>query len=269
MVVIAIGGMNISVGAIGGVVAMFTGWLVQVWMIPFPLAIVLGILLGAALGGVNGFIIVRTGINSFVVTLGTSSVFSGTMYILTKVEAFRNLPADFIALGKDRFLGVSYLVWAMILAAAFLFLIYRGTTFGRQMLATGANPRAARLSGVPVGRIIELTHMLSGALAGLAGIMLVLRIGSAIPSIGDDWLLASFAAPAIGGTLLSGGVVFVFGTFVGGLLLATIGNGLQLLNVPSFWVELATGLLLLIAVILDRVRTIAVQRSRAAQAMAS
>ena len=151
------------------------------WLVPWPVAIALGVGMGAVLGGINGFVIARTGIDSFVVTLGTGSVFTGIMYILTKVEAFRNLPTDFVALGQDRFLGVSVLVWVMTLAAAGLFVLYRGTTLGRQMLATGANPRAARLSGISVNRVVEVTHMLSGALAGLAGIMLVL-LKSARPS---------------------------------------------------------------------------------------
>lgn len=267
MVVIGIGQMNLSVGAIGGVVAMFLGWLLETWGVPWPLAIGAAVLFGAVLGGINGLVIVKTGINAFIVTLGTASVFSGTMFILTKVEAFRNLPPDFIQLGQMRVGGlVSPLVVVMVVVLALLFLLYRGTTLGRQMLATGANPRAARVSGVPVGRIITLTHMLSGALAGLAGVMLVLRIGSAIPSIGTagggDWLLPSFAAPAIGGTLLSGGVINVVGTFIGGLLLGTIENGLTLLSVPGFWVQLLTGLVLLIAVMLDRARTVAVERSR-------
>ena len=263
MVVIAIGGMNISVGAIGGVVAMFTGWLLQIWQVPIPVAILGGIAMGASLGAFNGIVIARTGINSFVATLGTGSVFSGVMYIATKVQAFSSLPSAFINLGQTRWLDLSSLVWGMIVAGVLLWLLYRGTTLGRQMLATGANPRAARLSGVPVDRIVVATHVLSGALAGLAGVMLLLRIGSAIPTIGDDWVLASFAAPAVGGTLLSGGVVSVFGTFIGGLLLATIGNGLTLMNIPNFWVELSTGLVLLLAVLLDRARTVAVQRSRA------
>lgn len=267
MVVIGIGQMNLSVGAIGGVVAMFLGWLLETWGVPWPLAIGAAVLFGAVLGGINGLVIVKTGINAFIVTLGTASVFSGTMFILTKVEAFRNLPPDFLQLGQMRVGGlVSPLVVVMVVVLALLFLLYRGTTLGRQMLATGANPRAARVSGVPVGRIITLTHMLSGALAGLAGVMLVLRIGSAIPSIGTagggDWLLPSFAAPAIGGTLLSGGVINVVGTFIGGLLLGTIENGLTLLSVPGFWVQLLTGLVLLIAVMLDRARTVAVERSR-------
>jgi ribose transport system permease protein len=267
MVVIGIGQMNLSIGAIGGVVAMFLGWLVQAFGVPWPLAIVFSVLFGAVLGGINGVVIVKTGINAFIVTLGTASVFSGTMFILTKVEAFRDLPPGLIEFGQMRIVGlISPLVIVMVVVLLALFLLYRGTTLGRQMLATGANPRTARVSGVPVGRIITLTHMLSGALAGIAGVMLVLRIGSAIPSIGTagggDWLLPSFAAPAIGGTLLSGGVINVVGTFIGGLLLGSIENGLTLLSVPGFWVQLLTGLVLLVAVMLDRARTVAVERSR-------
>jgi ribose transport system permease protein len=267
MVVIGIGQMNLSVGAIGGAVAMFLGWLLQGFGIPWPLAIAIAVLFGAALGGLNGVIIVRTGINAFIVTLGTASVISGAMFILTKVEAFRDLPPGFLEFGQTRLLGyISPLVVMMVVTLAFLFFLYKGTTLGRQMLATGANARAARVSGVPVERIITLTHMLSGALAGIAGVMLVLRIGSAIPSIGTagggDWLLPSFAAPAIGGTLLSGGVINVVGTFIGGLLLGTIENGLTLLDVPGFWVQMLTGLVLLMAVMLDRARTVAVLRSR-------
>lgn len=267
MVVIGIAGMNLAVGAMGGVVAMFLGWLMEQWGIPWPLAIVLAVGFGGLLGAVNGILIVKTGISGFVITLGTAGVFSGAMYILTKVEAFRNLPQGFLDFGGVKIFGfISPLVLMMLAVVVLLFIGYRSTTFGRQMLAVGANARAARVSGVPVERIVVLAHVLSGALAGLAGIMLVLRIGSAIPSIGTagggDWLLPSFAAPAIGGTLLAGGSVSVVGTFFGGLLLGSIENGLTLLNTPGFWVQLSTGLVLLIAVILDRARTVAVERSR-------
>lgn len=267
MVVIGIAGMNLAVGAMGGVVAMFLGWLMEQWGIPWPLAIVLAVGFGGLLGAVNGILIVKTGISGFVITLGTAGVFSGAMYILTKVEAFRILPQGFLDFGQVKIFGfISPLVLMMLAVVVLLFIGYRSTTFGRQMLAVGANARAARVSGVPVERIVVLAHVLSGALAGLAGIMLVLRIGSAIPSIGTagggDWLLPSFAAPAIGGTLLAGGSVSVVGTFFGGLLLGSIENGLTLLNTPGFWVQLSTGLVLLIAVILDRARTVAVERSR-------
>jgi len=267
MVVIGIAGMNLAVGAMGGVVAMFLGWLMEQWGIPWPLAIVLAVGFGGLLGAVNGILIVKTRISGFVITLGTAGVFSGAMYILTKVEAFRNLPQGFLDFGQVKIFGfISPLVLMMLAVVVLLFIGYRSTTFGRQMLAVGANARAARVSGVPVERIVVLAHVLSGALAGLAGIMLVLRIGSAIPSIGTagggDWLLPSFAAPAIGGTLLAGGSVSVVGTFFGGLLLGSIENGLTLLDTPGFWVQLSTALVLLIAVILDRARTVAVERSR-------
>jgi ribose transport system permease protein len=271
MVVLVIGQMNISVGAIGGVAAMILGWMLQGWGLPWPIAVIAAVLAGFALGALNGFVIVRSRINAFVVTLGSASVFTGLMYIATKADAFRALPADFVGLGRARpifGLPISWLVIVMFVVIFALWLLYRGTTLGRQMLATGANQRAARMAGVPTDRIILLTHALSGALAGIAGIMLVLRLGSAIPSIGEEWLLPSFAAPAIGGTQLSGGVVNVFGTLLGGLLIGTIENGLNLLDIPNFWVQLVTGLVLLLAVLLDRARTVAVERSRIVRAPA-
>jgi ribose transport system permease protein len=287
-VVMGIGDINLSVGAIGGVVAMFFGWMVAPTQlgtsglasgapvdvtalpglgIPWQLAFILAILFGAFLGFINGWLIVKSGLSGFIVTLGTLGVFSGSMYIITKVKAFRDLPQSFLDFGKMKFFNLfSPLVIIMVVVVIVLFFFYRGTTPGRQMLATGANRRAARASGIQVNRIVISTHMLSAALAGLAGLMLVARIGAAIPTIGTggggDWLLPSFAASAIGGTLFTGGWVNVLGTFFGGLLLGTIENGLVLLNVPSFWVQMITGLVLLIAVILDRVRVVAVERSR-------
>lgn len=269
MVVLAIGQMNISIGAIGGVSAMFLGWLLQSWGIPWVIAVPAAVLGGFGLGVINGVVIVKTRINAFIVTLGSASVFTGLMYIATKADAFRALPKDFINLGRARplfGLPISWLVVAMLVIVFALWLLYRNTTLGRQMLATGANGRAARMAGVPTDRTIVVTHALSGALAGVAGIMLVLRLGSAIPSIGEEFLLPSFAAPAIGGTLLSGGVVYVFGTLLGGLLIGTIENGLNLLDIPNFWVQLTTGLVLLLAVLLDRARTVVVEHSRIARA---
>jgi ribose transport system permease protein len=264
MVVLAIGQMNVSVGAIGGVTAMTLGWLLEGWGLPWPVAVALGVLAGFGLGAINGLVIVRTGINAFIVTLGSASVFTGLMYIATKADAFRSLAPDFLALRAEHLLGqpISWLVIVMLLVSAALWALYRGTTLGRRMLATGANRRAAQMAGVPTDRTIVLTHGLSGALAGIAGMMLVLRLGSAIPSIGEEFLLPSFAAPAIGGTLLSGGAVSVVGTLLGGLLIGTIENGLNLLDIPNFWVQLVTGLVLLLAVLLDRARTVAVERSR-------
>ena len=268
MVVLSIGHMNLAVGAIGGAVAVFTGWLMQSVGLPVWAAIAGGLALGALTGWVNGWLVTRTGINSFIVTLGMASVLTGLVYILTKAEAFRDLPKGFTSFGKARLLEIGWLqispLFVIALAAtAAIALLYRGSIVGRRMLATGANERAARLSGVSVDRVVQFTHALSGLLAGLAGIMLVSRLGSALPNIGEDWLLPSFAAPIVGGTLLSGGAVSVIGTFLGAILIESVSVGLTLLNVPSFWIQLFIGLVLLLAVLLDRARTVAVARGRA------
>jgi ribose transport system permease protein len=267
MVVLGIGQMNLAVGAIGGMIGVFTGWLMQSVGLPVWAAVIVGLLFAAFVGFINGLLITKTGINSFIVTLGMGSVITGLVYILTKAEAFRDLPDVYTDFGKARWvelgwLELSPLFFIALVVAAILALIYKGTTFGRWMLATGANPRAAELSGVPVNFVVQATHALSGLLAGAAGIMLVSRLGSALPSIGENWLLPSFAAPIVGGTLLSGGAVAVFGTLLGALLIESVSVGLTLMNVPSFWIQLFIGLVLLLAVLVDRARTVAVARGQ-------
>jgi ribose transport system permease protein len=267
MVVLSIGQMNLAVGAIGGMTAVFTGWLMQSVGLPVWAAIAGGLALGALTGWLNGWLVTRTGINSFIVTLGMGSVLTGLVFILTKAEAFRDLPKAYTSFGKARWVEIGWLelsplFFVALAATAAIFLLYKGSVLGRRMLATGANERAASLSGVPVARVVQFTHALSGLLAGLAGVMLVSRLGSALPNIGDDWLLPSFAAPIVGGTLLSGGFVSVGGTLLGAVLIESVSVGLTLLNVPSFWIQLFVGLVLLLAVLLDRARSVAVERGR-------
>jgi ribose transport system permease protein len=267
MVVLAIGQMNLAVGAIGGMTGVLCGWLMQAVGLPTWAAVPVAVLGAALVGLLNGWLIARTGINSFVVTLGMGGVVTGLVFILTRAEAFRDLPDGFTRFGKARLVEVGWLevspLFAVALAATGLvWLLYRGTALGKRMLATGANPRAARVSGIDTGRVVVLTHGLSGLLAGVAGVLLVSRLGSALPSIGEDWLLPSFAAPIVGGTLLSGGAVSVVGTLLGATLVESVSVGLQLLNVPSFWIQLFVGLVLLLAVLLDRARAAAVARGR-------
>lgn len=267
MVVLGIGQMNLAVGAIGGMVGVFTGWLMQSVGLPVWAAVIVALLFAAFVGFINGLIITKTGINSFIVTLGMGSVITGLVFILTKAEAFRDLPDAYTDFGKVRWVKVGWLelsplFFIALAVAVVLALLYKGTTFGRWMLATGANPRAAELSGVPVNFVVQATHALSGLLAGAAGIMIVSRLGSALPSIGENWLLPSFAAPVVGGTLLSGGAVAVFGTLLGALLIESVSVGLTLMDVPSFWIQLFIGLVLLLAVLIDRARSLAVARGQ-------
>lgn len=259
MVVILTGGLNLSVGAIGVSGAMFGGLLMQAFGLPWPLAIAGGIAMGAALGALNGVIIVRSGLHSFIITLATMSIFFGVMIFLTRAESYRDISPAFTGFGRMKlFAIVSPLLMVSVLVAVLLSVLFRYTALGREMLATGANQRAAELSGIRVNRMITYCHLLSGVLAGVAGLMLVSRTGAAIPSmagqLGQDWLLPAFLGPVLGGTLLTGGRVSVLGTFLGSFLVTMLTTGLLLMQVGAFWVQTYLGLMLLLAVLIDLLR---------------
>lgn len=256
MVVIVSGGLNLAVGAIGVCAVMAGGYAMERLGFSWPLGLAVCLLVGGALGAVNGEAIVRSGVHSFIITLATMSIFFGGMVFLTRAEAFRELPPAITAFGKLRLFGVlSPLLLVAVATGLLLGWLYRFTALGRRMLAAGASPRAAEVSGIRVDRTIVACHVLSGALAGLAGAMLTARHGAAIPSmagnLGQDWLLPAFLAPVLGGTLLTGGKVSVLGTFLGAMLVSMLTNGLLLLRVGEFWVQAFLGLLLLAAVLLD------------------
>jgi ribose transport system permease protein len=269
MVVLATGGMNLAVGAIGVCTVMTTGYLMQTLGLPVPVAIVGALALGAALGWLNGFAIVKTGVNSFVITLASANLFSGAMLILTKAVPLNALPPEVGAFGKMRInvfttaLPASPLLLIAIVIGIVLFILYRYSILGRRILAAGANPRAAAMSGVPVDRVIVISHVLSGLLAAIAGVMVVARLGAAMPSVaGEDWLLPSFLGPVLGGTLLSGGFISVVGTMLGAFLVTTIRSGLLVLQIGNFWLQLFLGLILLLAVLADRYRGVFAERRR-------
>jgi ribose transport system permease protein len=261
MVVIVTGGLDLSVGAMGVSAVMLAGWLMEVAGLPVALAIAGGLALGATLGALNGIVIVRTGVHSFIVTLATMSIYFGAMIVVTHAGSFRNLPSDFSTPAKLRWFGfVSPTLLVAAGAALGLFVLYRFTALGRRMLAAGANSRAAEMSGVPVGRVVTLCHMLGGALAALAGMLLAMRTGAAIPSmagnLGQDWLLPAFLGPVLGGTSLTGGRVSVLGTALGATLVTVLTSGLLLLQVGEFWVQFFLGALLLTAVLLEKARVV-------------
>jgi ribose transport system permease protein len=260
MVVLATGGMNLAIGSIGVCSVMLAGYLMQVFGTPTPLALTAGLLLGALLGWVNGFAIVRSGVNAFIITLASASLFEGGMLILTKAVIYNGLPPAIAAFGRMRLGVMSPLLIVALLIGAALIALFRYTAQGREILAAGANARAAELSGVPVGKAIVTAHTLSGLLAAAAGLMLLTRLGAAMPSIGQDWLLPSFLAPVLGGALLSGGAISVVGAIVGALLVTTIRSGMLVMQIGNFWLQLLLGVMLLIAVLLDRYRTVYAER---------
>lgn len=267
MPVLVTGGLNLGLGAIGVCSAMVVGWGLQSLGLPIAVALVLGLLAGAALGAINGAIVVTTRLHSFVVTLATMSIFFGTMILLSGANGFNSLPADLRAFGRLRLYGVvSPLVLVMLIVAALLFYLYRFTALGREMLAAGANPFAAKLSGLPVERLFVYCHALCGAIGAVAGMMASLRNGAIVPSmagpLGSDWLLPAFLAPVLGGTLLTGGSVSVVGAILGAVFVEIITSGLYMLQLGEFWIQTALGLVLLGAILLERGRAqMALRRS--------
>ena len=261
MVVLALGHMNLALGSIALASVMVMGWVMKVAALPVPIAVASGLGTGIALGLLNGWLIVKTRLHSFIITLATASMFLGAVLILFRTGPISDLPREFTGISKTRYFGwVSGMLLITAVTGVALTVLYKFTTLGRQMLATGANADAAELSGIPVKRAILLAHALSGFLAALAGLMFTARQGSALLSTGEDWLLASFLAPLLGGTLLAGGYVSVVGAFLGALLVGVLQNGLVLIGVPDFWVEFVLGLTLLATVSLDRLRDVIAAR---------
>jgi ribose transport system permease protein len=256
LVVLAVGQLNLSVGAIGGMVAVCTGGMMEVWGVPSLLAIALGLLLGAAAGFINGTLTTRTGINGFVITLATASAFSGITIGLNDAKPFYNLPARYVAFGQARIGPFPLIGIVTVLVVAALALLLNRVLLGRQILAVGGNPRAASLSGIPVNRVVVVVHVLSGLLAAIAAILLMARLGSAQPSIGSDWLLPSFAIPIVGGVALTGGGASVPTTVLAAFLIALIDNGLVLTKADPYWIQFLLGTIILGAVGLNRLRLV-------------
>lgn len=260
MVIIAIGQMNLAIGAIGGLAAISFAGMMQVWGAPPLLAAAAALAIGALAGLANGFLIARTGISAFIITLASLSIFKGADLGVTRAQPFYGVPESVKLFGNTTVLGpIPWLaVPAALVVAGLWYLLYR-QRIGRYILAVGGNSNAAELSGVSIARTVMWAHGVSGFLAALAGVMLVARLQLGQPSIGDDWLILSFAAPVIGGAALSGGHVSVFGTLFGVVIVAMITQALVIFRIDPFFVQVVLGLLILWAVGLNRLREVRFQ----------
>jgi ribose transport system permease protein len=265
MVIIAIGQMNLAIGAIGGLSAICFAGMMQVWSLPPAVAAAAALAIGVLAGFGNGFIIARTGISAFIITLASLSIFKGADLGITRAQPFYKIPESVKAFGNTTVFGpVPWLaVPAALVVAGIWYLLYRQRV-GRYMLAYGGNANAADLSGISTERTVIWAHSISGLLASLAGIMLVARLQLGQPSIGDDWLILSFAAPVIGGASLSGGHVSVFGTLFGVVIVAMITQALVIFRIDPFFVQVVLGFLILWAVGVNRLREVRFQVAKRA-----
>lgn len=254
MMVIITRGIDLSVGSVIGLSAMMVAFtLVAVPALPLPLVLLLGMAIGASLGALNGLLITGGGVPPIIATLGTMSIYRGMVFFYSQgswVNAFE-LPAGFRQLAKAAPLGVPNLIlFALgVIIAVSLFLRY--TRAGRNIYAVGSNPDAARFAGVRVQRVIFMVYVLSGLLAGLAGVLWASRFEAAQTNTALGFELQTVAAPVIGGVNIFGGSGGVLGVVLGAFLLGIIQNALTLVRISPFWQLAAQGLLILVAVIFD------------------
>jgi L-arabinose transport system permease protein len=257
MFVLALREVDLSVGSIVALAGVLCAEVItssgSVW-----LGIGAGLAAGALVGLFNGVVIARFKVNSLIATLATMEIVRGLAFLASGGEAVSISREQFYVLGSGTFLGVGFPVWITILCLGLLGVVLNATVFGKNVLAIGGNPEAARLAGVPVDRVRITVFALQGLVAGLAGIVLAARITSGQPNTSQGLELAVISACVLGGVSLSGGVASIFGVIVGVLIMGAAQNALNLLDVPTFYQYVVRGGILLLAVIVDQLR----QRAR-------
>jgi ribose transport system permease protein len=242
-------GIDLSVGSVVGLSSMIAASLLQGNLI---LGIAVGMLVGAACGLVNGLLIAKLKLPDFIVTLGMLSIFRGAALIYTDGKPIYGIDPAFRAIFAGDLLGIPTPVLLALAIATLAFLVVRYTALGEQIIAVGGNEEAGRLSGINIDRVKISVYVLSGLLASLAGFVLIGRVGAAEPIGGTGFELQAIGAAVIGGASLFGGEGNPLGSLIGALTLGAMQNGLTLLNVPSFWQLVATGVVVILAVYADQ-----------------
>lgn len=251
--VILTGGIDLSVGsilAVSAVVAVLVSLLPALGWAAVPAALLTGLLLGL----VNGALITFLDVPPFIVTLGSLTALRGAAYLVANGTTVINPDLNFAWVGNSYLGPIPWLVIIALLTVAASWFILRQTVLGVQIYAVGGNERAARLTGIKVNRVLLFVYGVSGLLAGLAGIMSASRLYSATGLLGQGYELDAIAAVILGGTSFTGGIGTIGGTLLGALIIAVLNNGLTLLNMSYFWQLVVKGLVIIVAVMIDRLR---------------
>ncbi|WP_416328998.1 ABC transporter permease [Raoultella planticola] len=249
--VIISGGIDLSVGPTAALSAVL-GATMMVAGVPVPLAILATLGIGAICGVFSGSLVAYAGLQPFIVTLGGLSLFRAVALIYTGGNPVFCIPTEFRSLINSEIFGIPTPIVIVAVIALVLWTVMNKTPLGEYILAVGGNEEAARVAGVPVKRTKVTVFVISGTLASLASLILIGRLGAAEPTIGNLWELDAIAAAAIGGASLMGGKGSVVGTIIGAIILGALRNGLTLLNIQAFYQLLATGLIIIIAMLIDR-----------------
>lgn len=250
--VMSINEFDLSIGSmasLGGVMCA----LMAVGGMPLPLCFLLPVLISLVVGWVNGWIIARFRVLSFITTLGMSTVLSGVIYWLTGgATVFQNIPQGFSWLGTYKFGDIPLLSVLMVIFVILFAFIMRHTVLGRRLYAIGGNEETSKIAGINVGLYKNIAFALSAVLSCITGMLIASRVGSANTTAGDGYFLNSYAAVFIGCTVSRKGIPNVLGTLVGCTILGILSNGLTMLQMPTYMQDIITGAIIILAVILQK-----------------
>jgi len=250
MILLIAGVFDLSVGSIVAFTGCFTAYLMEFYAVPVPVALVVGLLSAILAGWINGYLIAYQGINPMIQTLAMMGIVRG-LALLVSGSGIQNLPYWFNALGQSRLLGIQMPVWYMLIVVSLFAFLTNRTIFFRRYYFIGSNERAADLSGIQVQRMKLYAFMLSGALAGVAGILLSSRLGTALPTMGRGLELRVITAVILGGASLSGGSGKIGGALVGSLFMGVVANIMVISRVSGYWQEIILGIILILTLWTD------------------
>src|SRR5215831_6460111 len=249
---ILIAGIDLSVGSILALTGMITGKLMVAGVHPFLAVLIGGVFTGIVLGAINGFLVNFTGLHPFIITLGTNAIFRGVTLIISGANPVFGFPYDFISALTGNVWFVPAPVVLAIAVALVLWFITAKTRLGRNIYALGGNREAAYFSGIDVKLHTLIVFMISGVCSGLAGVLSAARLGAAEPAAGLGFETFAIASAIIGGTSFFGGKGRIPSVVIGGLIIGTISNGLNMLQIQTFYQLVVMGSLIIAAVSLDR-----------------
>lgn len=245
--------IDLSIGAMVSFASILSATLIGSMGLPVYPVVLLTLLAGGLLGLVNGFIIARTGLWPFIVTLATSLIVGGFAYAISKGTPVRVLNEDFNRIGIGFIGPVSMPVVYMFALLIVCYVILQKTSFGRHVYAVGGNQEAARFAGINIMKIIMIVYMICGILASFVGIFLTARMYTGQPTLGNSMVNDAIASTVVGGTSMAGGKGKIVGTLIGAMLIGIISNGMNLLGLSSYLQDIAKGIIILAAVYLDAV----------------
>lgn len=256
--VILTGGIDLSVGSILALSSALTAGLLGSGM-PVTLAILISLIMGCILGMMNGLLISYGKLAPFIVTLATMTIFRGATLVYTNGNPITKGLSDtflFQFLGQGYIVGIPFPVIIMFIVFIVLYVLLHKTSFGKSVYAIGGNEKAAYISGVKLNKVKIIIYSISGIMASISGLIITSRLSSAQPTAGASYEMDAIAAVVLGGTSLSGGKGRILGTLIGALIIGVLNNGLNIIGVSAFWQQVVKGVVILIAVLIDRFKVV-------------